>query len=116
MGALILSKRDLSDDLNRVQARYELNRAIDTNDTQALADWTKNWGESALGELRPTDEEADYYEMANAIQSNATNALASAEHLLAEAFKSDATVEGLKEPIQALFRKIDAIDDLLRGD
>lgn len=48
MGAIILSKRDLSDDLNRTQARYELNRAIDTNDTQALADWAKNWGEAAL--------------------------------------------------------------------
>lgn len=48
MGAIILSSRDLSDELNRTQARYELNRAIDSNDPYALADWAKNWGEAAL--------------------------------------------------------------------
>ncbi|WP_312814401.1 hypothetical protein [Brevundimonas sp.] len=56
MGTLILSKRDLSDHLNRAQARYELNRAIDTNNTQALTDWAKNWGEAALHEADPHNQ------------------------------------------------------------
>lgn len=115
MGAIILSKRDLSDDLNRTQARYELNRAIDTNDTQALADWAKNWGEAALARTGHYDGD-DAFVALDAVWPKITGALHASGHLLAQANKEETTVADLKEPIRALFRRIDAIDDLLRAD
>lgn len=48
MSALVTSNCDLSDELNRTQARYELNRALGQADTQGLAAWARKWGEASL--------------------------------------------------------------------
>lgn len=39
---------DLSDDLNRQDARAKLNRALDRNDDAALALWARTYGAEAL--------------------------------------------------------------------
>lgn len=48
MGSVITTMRDLSDEANRTQARYELNRAVDLGDQAQQAAWSLNWGEAAL--------------------------------------------------------------------
>ena len=48
MGSVILSMRDLGQEANRTQARYELNRAVDLGDQAQQAAWTLNWGEAAM--------------------------------------------------------------------
>lgn len=48
MAALVKSNRDLASGPNIVQARYELNRAIDRDDPNAQAEWAREWGAAAL--------------------------------------------------------------------
>ena len=48
MGSVITSMRDLGQEANRTQARYELNRAVDLGDQAQQAAWTLNWGEAAM--------------------------------------------------------------------
>lgn len=57
MGSVITSMRDLADEANRTQARYELNRAVDLGDQAQQAAWALNWGEAAM---QAADTAGDY--------------------------------------------------------
>lgn len=46
--ALITSDRNLLDEGNRVRAKGELDRAIDSADEAGLARWAREWGVAAL--------------------------------------------------------------------
>lgn len=111
MPALVTSNRDLSDQGNRTQARYELNRALDRNDARLLADWARDWGEVALG---MSDVGAAY--QTPAVVTLLANQLArDAERLLAASAKEGATVADLADDILRNFRAADGLKDTLSG-
>ena len=111
MGAIILSKRDLSDELNRTQARYELNRATDNKDTQALADWAKNWGVAALDQANT----GAAFKTPDEVTILCSQTSRRAERLVGKANNSEAKREDLIEPIRQNLRDINRLEAMLAG-
>lgn len=105
MGAIILSNRDLSDELNRTQARYELNRAIDNNDPYALADWAKNWGEAALEAAKDVEPTGLHFAACVRVQGLAANLLSMQQTLSAKRVnntKMRALISDAQQTVRAL--------------
>ncbi|WP_312126528.1 hypothetical protein [Brevundimonas sp.] len=111
MGAVVTTNRDLSDEGNRIQARYELNRALDCNDIQQLAEWARNWGEGALDR----SEEGHDFTTPHVVTMLCGRINTQAEQLLAKAQEPDVKIADLIDLIRSNFRDIDHLDAMLAG-
>ncbi len=70
----LLTMTDCADADNRVQARYELERAFMTVGTQSPADWAIKWGRALLDYADVAPSEDDVCEEIKRAETDATNA------------------------------------------